>query len=246
MTLAPALISITPVIIAEEDRQSMRILLTITGNKTIEIQALVDSGAGGIFIDSLFAQKHNIPLSPLETPIRVYNVDNSRNKTGSVTHCAVMDTNIGGQITRIRFLVTGLGHETIILGLPWLKQENPDIDWEKGILTINPSRRQRKWSTSFCKALEKQRIRKTVLETSKRTTTLEEIPDEEPQQIGETLGQDESIILDMNEPLDNPVKEITESELPSFQTTDKPEDITDDDLVISYIQGEPVIGIFKP
>ena len=31
--------------------------------------------------------------------------------------------------------VTGLGKQKIILGFPWFKTENPDIDWDKGTLT---------------------------------------------------------------------------------------------------------------
>jgi len=31
-------------------------------------------------------------------------------------------------------LVTRLGQEKAILGLPWLRKINPDIDWSKGTL----------------------------------------------------------------------------------------------------------------
>jgi len=31
-------------------------------------------------------------------------------------------------------LVTGLGQEKAILGLPWLRKINPNIDWSKGML----------------------------------------------------------------------------------------------------------------
>ena len=43
----------------------------------------------------------------------------------------------------LEYLVTNLGNEDIILGLPWLQRVNPDIDWRKGQITIpgkwNPS-----------------------------------------------------------------------------------------------------------
>jgi len=32
------------------------------------------------------------------------------------------------------FLVTRLGQEKVILGLPWLRKINPNIDWSKRIL----------------------------------------------------------------------------------------------------------------
>lgn len=38
------------------------------------------------------------------------------------------------------FLITNLGGEDIILGLPWLWKVNPEIDWEKGRLSVKPPR----------------------------------------------------------------------------------------------------------
>ena len=34
-----------------------------------------------------------------------------------------------------RFYITGLGNQKVILGLPWLRKHNPEIDWEKGTVT---------------------------------------------------------------------------------------------------------------
>jgi hypothetical protein len=33
-----------------------------------------------------------------------------------------------------RFLITGLGNQKIILGLPWLREHNPEINWKEGTL----------------------------------------------------------------------------------------------------------------
>ncbi|KIK49771.1 hypothetical protein GYMLUDRAFT_108140, partial [Collybiopsis luxurians FD-317 M1] len=38
------------------------------------------------------------------------------------------------------FLVTNLGGEDIILGLPWLRKINPEVDWEKGRLSVKPQK----------------------------------------------------------------------------------------------------------
>ena len=32
----------------------------------------------------------------------------------------------------MELLVTGLGKERIILGFPWLQEQNPDINWKTG------------------------------------------------------------------------------------------------------------------
>ena len=38
------------------------------------------------------------------------------------------------------FLVTDLGGEDIILGLPWLRRTNPQVDWEKGRLSVKATK----------------------------------------------------------------------------------------------------------
>ncbi len=34
------------------------------------------------------------------------------------------------------FYITKLGNQKVILGLPWLKQVNPDIDWSTGTVSF--------------------------------------------------------------------------------------------------------------
>ncbi|ESK81897.1 pro-pol protein [Moniliophthora roreri MCA 2997] len=36
----------------------------------------------------------------------------------------------------VELLVTDLGPEEVILGLPWLRKVNPDIDWRAGLMNI--------------------------------------------------------------------------------------------------------------
>ena len=67
-------------------------------------------------------------------PIKVFNVDGTPNKEGTITHFTRLKTEIDGRIKRTAFLVAGLGKEKIILGLPWLQKESPIIDWEQGTL----------------------------------------------------------------------------------------------------------------
>ena len=38
------------------------------------------------------------------------------------------------------FLVTDLGGEDIILGLPWLRKTNSQVDWEKGQLSVKATK----------------------------------------------------------------------------------------------------------
>jgi len=48
--------------------------------ETVETLALIDSGAGGKFIDQNFAKNSGFETHKLEHPIPVYNVDGTPNK----------------------------------------------------------------------------------------------------------------------------------------------------------------------
>ena len=38
---------------------------------------------------------------------------------------------------QVRFLITDLGHEDVILGTDWLWQHNPNIDWTQDNVTFS-------------------------------------------------------------------------------------------------------------
>ena len=58
----------------------------------------------------------------------------TKNQAGDITTHVDVPVEIKGRIKRISLLVTSLGRETVMLGYPWLKKENPNIDWEKQTL----------------------------------------------------------------------------------------------------------------
>lgn len=120
--------------------------------------ALIDSGAEGKFIDSKFVIKHRIPVRKLVTPIPVHNVDGTPNQNGTITHHAFLPLYFGDKFTMAFLLVTSLGKEDIILGLPWLKQRNPTINWKEGTISIN------KTTTATSLAQQKEVIAKPLTE----------------------------------------------------------------------------------
>ena len=64
----------------EVKSNTMRIPVScITRQKTIETTVLVDSGAGGEFIDIQFVQKHALDTTPLQEVLQVYNADETPN-----------------------------------------------------------------------------------------------------------------------------------------------------------------------
>jgi len=113
----------------------MHIPIRILSNgKTIETKALIDSGAGGTFMDQNFARKHQFPIKRLEQPLVVFNVDGTLNKKGTITHSAELDVTFGARTRKTQFLISGLGKQHLIFGFPWLEGENPIIDWKRGTL----------------------------------------------------------------------------------------------------------------
>ena len=112
------------------------ISIITSDNRRVETIALIDSGAkGASFISQNFAENSKIPLLSLSKKIPVLNVDGTENQGGSIREYAEVTLKVQGRTCNVCLLATSLGRETVILGFPWLRQENPDIDWRKQTLT---------------------------------------------------------------------------------------------------------------
>ena len=61
-------------------------------------------------------------------------MDRTNNKQGTICFYIDLDIKIGDQTFQERFYITGLGNQKVILGLPWLRKHNPEIDWKKGMV----------------------------------------------------------------------------------------------------------------
>lgn len=140
----------------------------LRGSEDIATTALIDSGAEGKFINRDLVGKYQIPARRLMKPIRVHNVDGTPNKAGSITHDVTCTIGIADKESAERLLVTDTGKANIILGLPWLKENNPEIDWTHGTVNLpeNPRiqalRIAAKTSTSAELAQEKRQLEPTI------------------------------------------------------------------------------------
>lgn len=111
-------------------------------HENIEEESLIDSGAGGKFIDQNFARTLGFKWTKLDVPIEARNVDGTLNKRGTITHTVTIPIHIGKRTRKITFKITGLGTLKIILGFNWLQEENPIIDWKKAMVKF-PERKVR-------------------------------------------------------------------------------------------------------
>ena len=91
--------------------------------ENIKTLGLIDSGAGGKFIDQNFTKELGFKTLKLEEPLRVLNVDGTENKRGTIKDYVELNLEINGRKSLEQ--LTGLGKEQIILGFPWLTNHNP-------------------------------------------------------------------------------------------------------------------------
>jgi hypothetical protein len=89
--------------------------------------------------------KKSPSCSPRETNT-VYNVDETKNKKGTIQFKVDLLLEVNRRKFGTELLVTGLGRQKVILGCPWLTEQNPIIYWKKGTLEWRPNPvRQRFW-----------------------------------------------------------------------------------------------------
>ena len=84
----------------------------------VTVDALLDSGATGLFMNKEFMEKHGFKMERLETSVKVTNVDGTHNKGGDITHEVTCNIYYKGHRERVRFDVCSLGRTEVILGMP--------------------------------------------------------------------------------------------------------------------------------
>jgi hypothetical protein len=89
MSVSPSL-SIEHIQVAQIKKNTMTVDILISGKslgqqKSIETTTLLDTGAGGKFIDQNFIQNQKIETKQLKYLIEVFNVDGIPNKQGTIT-----------------------------------------------------------------------------------------------------------------------------------------------------------------
>jgi hypothetical protein len=96
------------------------------------ITALLDSGASGMFIDTDYVKEQKLNTRRLSRPIPVNNVDGTPNEAGPIEEIVDVILRYETHTEQTKFVVTRLGGQQMLLGLPWLKEHNPEIDWASG------------------------------------------------------------------------------------------------------------------
>jgi phage terminase Nu1 subunit (DNA packaging protein) len=122
-------------VVTTPSSNSLRIKVQIQATDTVQVygtESLVDCSASGLFLDVDYVQKNQIETKSLSAPILVHNVDRTPNENGPIKEVANMLLHYNGHTECVTFAVMHLGKENMILGLPWLKEHNPEINWTTG------------------------------------------------------------------------------------------------------------------
>jgi hypothetical protein len=109
------------------------VLLQCTHSKAKK-QVIVDSGATSNFISSKLLRKMKIGKRNLPKPRTIWLMHGKRNEERHITEYVDLLVRCGDKSKELRFLVTDLGEEEIVLGYPWLKVFRPKIDWKNTTL----------------------------------------------------------------------------------------------------------------
>jgi hypothetical protein len=70
----------------------------------------------------------------LDKPKNIYNIDNTTNKSGQITHYLTLAVTTAGKTQEMRFLITNIGHKDVLLGYPWLLTYEPRFSWRHGTI----------------------------------------------------------------------------------------------------------------
>jgi hypothetical protein len=103
---------------------------TLDTGEVVASLALLDCRATGLFVDRNFVKMKNLTTRKLSHPMNIYNMDSTPNEAGKVSEVWETVLRYRDHSERAIFAVTCLGKQNIILGLDWLREHNPEVDWQ--------------------------------------------------------------------------------------------------------------------
>jgi len=89
-------------------------------HKGVMVKALLNSRATGMFVDTKYMEKNGFKLEKLNRPMKVTNIDGTKNRGGMITHEVEHNVYYKGHVERMQLDVCNLGRMEVILGMPWL------------------------------------------------------------------------------------------------------------------------------
>jgi len=125
----------------ENDNDHIMVKIQLHGEKeSVTINTMIDSGATEDFINREVCNKHGIKMIKSKNPREIYLADGKPSAMGPVTHMTKVPMDISSHRELATFQVAKLQNHEVILGMPWLREHNPTIDWNDKRITFNSER----------------------------------------------------------------------------------------------------------
>jgi len=125
----------------ENDNDHIMVKIQLHGGKeSVTINAMIDSGVTEDFIDQEVCNKHRIKMIKAKNPREIYLADGKPSAMGPVTHMTKVPLDISSHRELATFQVANLQNHELLLGMPWLREHNPTIDWNDKRITFNSER----------------------------------------------------------------------------------------------------------
>src|SRR6266481_1471900 len=112
-------------------------LRTTTSLHSVSTSTLLNSGATGMFVNQVFAQKHKLETCPLPNPVPVHNINGTPNKNGSIMEEVEVILQYGQHTEKVCLTVANLRWQTVIIRHSWLTHHNPEVDWAHQSVTMS-------------------------------------------------------------------------------------------------------------
>ena len=104
---------------------------------TINVEAMVDCGASTVFLSEKIVTALELDTQKFFKPIPLSNIDGTTNKAGALTDFIELEMTIGEHANSQMFAITNIGYDDVIIGIDWLREHNPEIDWAEGTVRMS-------------------------------------------------------------------------------------------------------------
>jgi len=122
----------------EHDNDHIIVKIQLHGGKeSVTINAMIDSGATQDLIDRKVCNKHGMKMIEAKNPREIYLAEGKPRAMGPVTQMTKVPMDISSHRELATFQVANLQNHEVILGMPWLREHNPTIDWNDKRITFN-------------------------------------------------------------------------------------------------------------
>jgi len=123
---------------SDNDQAHIMVQIQLHSEKgSVTINTMIDSGPTEDFIDQEVRNKHGIKMIKAKSPREIYLADGKPSAMGPVTHMTKVPMDISSHRELATFQVAKLQTHEVILGMPWLREHNPTIDWNDKRITFN-------------------------------------------------------------------------------------------------------------